>query len=202
MAQWLVAVSAARYQAERLYERSRLELPLPAGHPLSVGEDLVLVAQSDAPVVFGLARVVADPGGDGPRTVLAEYRQRLIDRPVPAGDLDCATVARQAAAALGDADAAGAEADAPVGAVPISPAEFQRVAVATRPVPVARRDWMVSLDLPIEASSPAEAVRIFWDYVRTLGPSELPAFVWPRGDELAMRPYVLGSEHEMDPEED
>jgi hypothetical protein len=51
---------------------------------------------------------------------------------------------------------------------------------------------MVSVHLPIEASSPAEAVREFWTYVMRLGPRELPAYVHPAGDELAMREYVDG----------
>jgi hypothetical protein len=65
----------------------------------------------------------------------------------------------------------------------------------------ARKPWMVSLDLPIEAATPAEAVRQFWTYVKELGPRELPAFVWPSGNELAMQAYVLGVEHNLDPEE-
>jgi hypothetical protein len=64
------------------------------------------------------------------------------------------------------------------------------------------RTWLVSLDLPIEASSPAEAVRLFWAYVRDLGPAELPAFVSPADDELAMQAFVLGEEANQDPEED
>ena len=48
---------------------------------------------------------------------------------------------------------------------------------------------------------PAEAVREFWTYVDKLGPRELPAFVWPRGDELAMQAFVLGAETNLDPEE-
>lgn len=66
----------------------------------------------------------------------------------------------------------------------------------------ARKPWMVSLDLPIEAATPAEAVRQFWTYVKELGPRELPAFVWPAGNELAMQAYVLGAETNLDPEED
>jgi len=31
---------------------------------------------------------------------------------------------------------------------------------------------------------------------------ELPAFVWPYGDELAMQAFVLGEETNLDPEED
>ena len=35
-----------------------------------------------------------------------------------------------------------------------------------------------------------------------LGPAELPTFVWPSGDELAMQAFVLGEEANQDPEED
>jgi hypothetical protein len=65
-----------------------------------------------------------------------------------------------------------------------------------------QRTWLVSVDLPIEADSPAEAVQRFWSYVRELGPDELPAFVWPTGDELAMQAYVAGEPHDLDPEDD
>ena len=65
-----------------------------------------------------------------------------------------------------------------------------------------KSDWFVSVALPIEATSPAEAVREFWSYLVTLGRGELPAFVWPRGDELAMQAFLLGEEANQDPEED
>jgi hypothetical protein len=65
-----------------------------------------------------------------------------------------------------------------------------------------RRTWLVSLDLPIEAATPAEAVQQFWSYVQELGPAELPTFVSPSGDELAMQAFVLGDEVNLDPEED
>ena len=65
-----------------------------------------------------------------------------------------------------------------------------------------RADWLVSVSIPVEAHSPAEAVREFWTYVAELGPRELPAFVSPAGDELAMQAYVLGVEAKLDPEED
>mgnify|MGYP003694787793 CR=1 FL=1 len=35
-----------------------------------------------------------------------------------------------------------------------------------------------------------------------LGPRELPAYVWPWGDELAMQAFVLGAVTNLDPEED
>lgn len=65
-----------------------------------------------------------------------------------------------------------------------------------------KRTWLVSVDLPIEAATPAEAVREFWTYVLRLGPSELPAYVSPSGDELAMTAYVLSEPANQDPEED
>ena len=49
------------------------------------------------------------------------------------------------------------------------------------------------LHLPIEASTAAAAVREFWTYVERLGHRELPTFVYPSGDELAMRAYVDGA---------
>ena len=65
-----------------------------------------------------------------------------------------------------------------------------------------KRDWLVSVAMPIEAAGPADAVRQFWSYVRDLGPAELPAFVWPSGRELAMQAFLLGAEANQDPEED
>jgi hypothetical protein len=68
--------------------------------------------------------------------------------------------------------------------------------------PRTRKPWLVSVVMPIEAASPAEAVRQFWTYVAELGPAELPALVWPSGDELAMQAFVLGVEANQDPEEE
>jgi hypothetical protein len=62
--------------------------------------------------------------------------------------------------------------------------------------------WLVSVSLPIEAPSESEAVAEFWRYVTELGPAELPAFVSPAGDELAMQAYVADEPAPLDPEED
>ena len=62
--------------------------------------------------------------------------------------------------------------------------------------------WQVSVSLPIEADSPAEAVAVFWTYVSPLGPDQLPAYVSPAGDELAMRAYLHSEPTNLDPEED
>ena len=71
----------------------------------------------------------------------------------------------------------------------------------TPPAP-ARRTWLVSVDLPIEAETADEAVRQFWTYIHDLGPAELPAFVSPSDDELAIQTFVGGEEANQDPEED
>jgi hypothetical protein len=65
-----------------------------------------------------------------------------------------------------------------------------------------QRTWLVSVGLPIEAATPAQAVAEFWAYLRELGPDELPAFVSPVEDELAMEVYVGGQPHDLDPEDD
>jgi hypothetical protein len=93
---------------------------------------------------------------------------------------------------------------APAGLHPLTAESFGRVAAsigAEHRVDADKRTWLVSVDLPIEAVSPAEAVREFWTYVLQLGPGELPAYVWPTGEELAMQAYLLGEVANQDPEE-
>ncbi|HET6534159.1 MAG TPA: hypothetical protein VFH03_26560 [Actinoplanes sp.] len=111
-------------------------------------------------------------------TTEVAYTRRAFEQPVPADDLKL----------TGDVTALDAEL-------------FERVA-ARLAGPAARKPWLVSVAMPIEAGSPAEAVRQFWTYVAELGPAELPAFVWPSGDELAMQAFVLGVEANQDPEEE
>jgi hypothetical protein len=106
------------------------------------------------------------------------YTRRAFDEPVPAADLKLTE---------------------PVTALDTE--SFQAVAGQLGRAPE-RKTWLVSVALPIEAASQAEAVRQFWSYVAELGPGELPTFVWPSGDELAMQAFVLGAEANQDPEED
>ncbi|GAB3645052.1 hypothetical protein [Glycomyces tarimensis] len=73
--------------------------------------------------------------------------------------------------------------------------------VAALPTAERKRDWLVSLSIPVEAFDRAEAVRRFWSYTRSLGPKELPTFVAPYGRELEGTAFLLGVEHEQDPEE-
>ena len=82
----------------------------------------------------------------------------------------------------------------------LNPDAWERL-VRSLPAAERKRDWLVSLSIPVEASDRAEAVRQFWSYARTLGPTELPTFVAPYGRELEGTAFLLGVEHEQDPEE-
>jgi hypothetical protein len=84
---------------------------------------------------------------------------------------------------------------------PVDEATFRRFAERLG-APADKKPWLVSVAMPIEAVNPAEAVRQFWSHVQELGPAELPTYVWPSGDELAMQAFVLGAEANQDPEEE
>jgi hypothetical protein len=190
MAYWTVVVPAERYAAERLFRHETLALTGLDGPVPGVGDEVALVAGG---VVFGLGRVLAlagddnpdDPGTvDGVADALAiGYTHRLFDAPLPADGL----VGRGP------------------GPYPLAADRFAALvtrAGADHRSTAATREWLVGLHLPIEAATPAEAVRAFWTYTLQLGPRELPAFVSPLGDELSMQAYVLGEVANLDPEED
>lgn len=168
---WVAAIPDDRFAGERLYAFETLTVAAPS-EGAAVGDPVALVAGS---VIFGLGRVRSCADGE----LVVGYTHRLFDEPRPLPEELAPGVRRLAApdyarlaAIVGDAGA--------------------------RPV---RQPWLVSVALPIEAASRAEAVREFWTYVAKLGPRELPAFVWPYGDELSMQAFVLGEEANLDPEE-
>jgi hypothetical protein len=163
---WAVRVPAERYAAERLYQHDGIAPP----RDLPVGDEVLLVADVEPPVVFGAA--VVRKAGE------LSYTRRFFETPLPADKIDL------------------------VGALAPLEESVLRDMLALVPPPVDPREWLVSVHLPIEAESAAEAVRQFWSYLTQLGPAELPAFVAPVGDELALRAYVLGAETNLDPEED
>jgi hypothetical protein len=189
MSYWAVAVPTERYEAERRLYPEALELTGaetdPAAPP-EPGDEVLLVVRADTPAIFGLGRVMRSPGQADPDDERSEpagplvvaYTRRLLDAPEPLHGL-----------ALDG------------GICRLDEAAFRAAAAKLAP-PVDLCNWLVSLDLPIEAASPAEAVRQFWAYVNQLGPNELPVFVAPANDELAMRAYVLGEPVNLDPEED
>ena len=190
MAKWAVVVSGERYSQERLYASQFVP-----GAELPAGDEALLVAALDPPVVFGVGR--ADAEGR------LRYTVNLIDAPLPFD----ATLEPGAHPVDEAAFAAVTDAVVPAAAAHAGAAGAAAVAGTTAGGPgvsgvAGKRTWLVSVDLPIEAASPAEAVREFWTYVRDLGPAELPAFVWPVGDELAMQAFVLGAEANQDPEEE
>jgi hypothetical protein len=195
MAQWAVVIGDERYQAERLFHHDTLELTgLDGGtRRPATGDDVLVVVGSRQPAVVALGRVCPSgvarapddlPDPDDPESrgddepLVVSYTRRCFDAPAPAG---------------------GLAVDAPVS--PVDPATFRRLAGALGSSGD-RRTWFVSVDLPIEAETAAEAVRQFWSYVMDLGPRELPAFVSPADDELAMQAFVLGEETNLDPEEE
>ncbi|MGE5827190.1 MAG: hypothetical protein ACM30G_02355 [Micromonosporaceae bacterium] len=169
---WLVVVPAERYAEERLYAHETVALP-PAG-PLATARPGDDVALVAEGALIALGRVVDGDNG----CLLVRYSHRFFDDPVPAPATD-----------LG-------------GSGELSEPAYRRlIATAGRGHPELAR-WQVSIALPIEAGSAGEAVREFWSYVSQLGPRELPAFVWPAADELAMQAFVLGALTSLDPEED
>ncbi|MGB2568066.1 hypothetical protein ACPFP2_06420 [Micromonospora citrea] len=170
---WAVLLPPGRLDAERLVHHDSLELPGSAAGPRPRPGDPVAVLVDSPPRLVALGRVTRSGAG-----LVVAYTRRAFDEPVPAEQV---TVT------------------GPVG--PLDPDVFRQLVDRLGP-PAPRRTWLVSLDLPIEADSRAEAVRLFWAYVQELGPAELPAFVSPSGDELAMQAFVLGAEANQDPEED
>ena len=137
------------------------------------GDEVLLLAVEPEP-----AAVVAAGRVEQATPLRVAYTRRCFDDPVPAPDVEIGAAA-----------------------VRLDPGTYQALARRLAP-PAEVRTWLVSVDLPIEAESPAEAVRRFWSYVTELGPRELPAFVSPSDDELAMQAYVLGEQTNLDPEEE
>jgi hypothetical protein len=152
---------------------------LPAG-----GDEVLVVAGGDSAAVVAAGVVKDVHGGAGGPSVLVAYTRRAFDEPVAADGLAVDPAATASAA------------------IPVGGDVFERLAGRLGGERRGRRNWLVSVHLPIEASSPADAVRQFWSYVSELGPAQLPAYVSPSGDELAMQAYVLGVVANQDPEED
>jgi hypothetical protein len=180
---WVTLVPPERFADERLYAHEAITVPMaasedPEADQPEAGQPVVMLVAGAPPEIFALGRTVAATSGE----VTVQYTHRLFDEPLPVDDLHV-----------------------PSGLSALAPELFHRLAArvtADKRVDADKAGWLVSLALPVEAASPAEAVREFWTYVTRLGPHELPAFVWPAGDELAMQAYVLGEPTNLDPEED
>ncbi|WP_320065665.1 hypothetical protein [Micromonospora sp. RTGN7] len=216
---WAVLLPPGRYDAERLVHHDTLELTgldaaAEASPPTGAATPGVLDVPA-APDPIAAAGTPVGPRPGDPVAVLTEGPLRLValgrvarptverredpDDPQSEPVSDALVIAYTRRAFDEPAPAEELTLDGPVTALP---AEAYRELAERLGPPPARRSWLVSLDLPIEAATPAEAVRLFWSYARDLGPRELPAFVSPSGDELAMQAFVLGAEANQDPEED
>jgi hypothetical protein len=189
---WVIAIPGERYAVERLFLRNTLDLgDVPAPRP-RVGDPVVLVALAGAPLIFALGRVAgasntvnhgqASPSAGSAALEIA-YTNRLFDKPIPADGL--LSIQRPGIYLL----------DGERFTTTIAMLEV------TAESPGQLNEWQVELCLPIEAASPADAVRSFWTYINELGPSELPVFVAPIGDELALTPYVHSDPAIFDPDE-
>jgi hypothetical protein len=175
MRYWLLALNEDEYTEQQAYEVEAVE---PASRPerVSDGDEVALAGPEG---VFALGEV------DGPAVA---YRRRLQE---PAKTAETVEI-------YGSADYA--EGESPEGWNELNPDAWEDL-VRTLPTPERRSDWLVTLSMPIEAVDKAEAVRQFWSYIRSLGPKELPTFVAPYGRELEGTSFLLGVEHEQDPEE-
>jgi hypothetical protein len=193
MGHWAVIIPADRWATERLFHHDTVTVPAGTS-PVAPDDEVLLVADDNVVALTRASKTEgtrsAGTGTEGARVAGAEggnlvltYLRRAFDTPVPAAPLTLLTDREP---------------------TPVEPATFRSLASAlggdlsgpNRPT------WLVSVALPIEASTPAEAVRQFWSHVLELGPAELPTYVWPSGDELAMQAFVLGEEANQDPEED
>jgi hypothetical protein len=186
---WAVLLPTERYDAERLVHHDTLELTGLDGASRPRPGDPVAVLVDAPPRVVALGRVAAAPG---------PAREDPDD---PQSDAEPAPLVVRYTRWAFDAPVAVDRATGPGPVTALDRAAWRELADRLGPPP-ARRTWLVSLDLPIEAATPAEAVGIFWSYVQELGPRELPAYVSPSGDELAMQAFVLGAAANQDPEED
>jgi hypothetical protein len=194
MRHWAVVIGDERYEAERLFYHDTLELTgLDPGPRPAPGDDVLVLAGSRSPVVVALGRV------ESPRTGYAPEETRDPDDPLRGSDDGPLVVAYARRCFDAPAPADGLTLGGPITEVDAD--TYRRLAAALGP-PAGRRTWLVSVDLPIEAETSAEAVRQFWSHVMELGPRELPAFVTPADDELAMQAFVSGAETNLDPEED
>ena len=176
MAVWAAIIPADQWATERLFHHETVTLAGSGSAGAAHEDEVLLLAEGQ---VVALARAAKAAGDD---LVLA-YLRRAFDQPVSADGLPAA------------ADGVLTEVD---------PAVFRRLATALAggAGPRPRPTYLVSVALPIEAATPAAAVRQFWSHVHELGPVELPTYVWPYGDELAMQAFVLGEEANQDPEEE
>lgn len=174
MRYWLLALNEDEYTEQQAYEVEAVEPAAALPEGAADGDEVALAGPEG---VFALGEI------DG---AAVAYRRRLEEPAATAETVDV----------YGGED----ECVAKVAWTSLNPEAWEDL-VRTLPTPERRSDWLVTLSMPIEAVDKAEAVRQFWSYIRSLGPKELPTFVSPYGRELEGTSFLLGVEHEQDPEE-
>jgi hypothetical protein len=204
MQHWVAIVGEDRFASERLYAHDSVIVPAQGVAP-TAGDPVLLVVAGDPPQLFGLGKILSCYG----ESVAVAYTHRVLDEPVPSPlppeGLPSPSEALPFEGLPSPSEThRSAESASALGLAAIPAEAYERVAgqvPASRRIDADRSEWFVSVTLPIEARSRAEAVREFWTYIDKLGPQELPAYVWPRGDELAMQSFVLGTPTIDDPED-
>lgn len=179
MRYWLLALNDDEFTEQQAYEVEAVEVAAALPEGASDGDEVALAGPEG---VFALGEV------DGPAVA---YRRRLEE---PAKTVEGGESALAGGRVYSSPDFAEE------GWTELDPDAWEHL-VRTLPTPERRSDWLVTLSMPIEAVDKAEAVRQFWSYIRALGPKELPTFVAPYGRELEGTSFLLGVEHEQDPEE-
>lgn len=187
MRYWLLALNDDEFTEQQAYEIEAIEpaAALPAG--AGDGDE---VALAGAEGVFALG-TVADKA--------VAYRRRLEEPVKTAATVSLDSASLNSSAPLNDSSRSDDAAEG-AGWTALDPEAWEEL-IGTLPTPERRSDWLVTLSMPIEAVDKAEAVRQFWSYIKALGPKELPTFVSPYGRELEGTSFLLGVEHEQDPEE-
>lgn len=175
MRYWLLALNDDEFTEQQAYEVEAVEPARALPERAADGDEVALAGPEG---VFALGEV------DGPAVV---YRRRLVEPAQPREDVRVH-------------GSGGYAETADEGWTELDPDSWEAL-VRALPTPERRSDWLVTLSMPIEAVDKAEAVRQFWSYIRSLGPKELPTFVSPYGRELEGTSFLLGVEHEQDPEE-
>ena len=171
---WAVLLPAGRYDAERLVHHDALELTLPAGAPALRPGDPVAVLADEPPRLVALGRVTPPRRAD------------------VAGDVHPAVVRHAGAGRIGGGHRAGQRP---------RPGHLPRAGRPARPA--AATPHLAGQPRPADRGRVAGRGGPALLVVRAgAGSGELPAFVSPSGDELAMQAFVLGVEANQDPEED
>jgi len=208
MGYWVGVVPAAalpelRSQTSYTFEGVRLS------QPPAKADAVALIALTSPPTLVTIGSVAGwFLYGEGPSSatgqVSVSYAAGSVSVGTGSAGLDSATAPAGSGrpgvdlAELGLALAGRVDADEDLaGLYPVNGDQFARL-TSHAPAP----EWLVSVALPIEAPTRAEAVREFWSVVGELGSGELPVFVSPRGDELDLQAYVLDEPVNLDPEED